>query len=228
MIAENIQYIKDRIERASARSGRNSAEITVVAVAKTFSSDAVREAVGAGVPDIGENYVQELLTKRSVLENEPIRWHFIGHLQTNKVKAVAGWIHAIHAVDSLRLGEEIAKRAKEFDRSIDILVEVNTSGETSKFGVRPDEAEKLVAALNVLDHIRVKGLMTIGPLLPDPESARPAFRMLRQLKESLEGKGILLDHLSMGMTNDFEVAIEEGATMIRVGTAIFGKRIKPE
>ena len=228
MIAENIQYIKERIKRASARSGRNPAEITLVAVAKTFSSDAVREAVGAGIPDIGENYVQELLAKRSELENEPIHWHFIGHLQTNKVKAVAGWIHAIHAVDSLRLGEEIAKRAKEFDRTIDILVEVNTSGEASKFGVQPDDAEKLVAALALLEHVHVRGLMTIGPLLPDPESARPAFRMLRQLKDSIARKGILLDHLSMGMTNDFEIAIEEGATMIRVGTAIFGKRIKPE
>ncbi len=228
MIAENIQYIKERIKRASARSGRNPAEITLVAVAKTFSSDAVREAVGAGIPDIGENYVQELLAKRSELENEPIHWHFIGHLQTNKVKAVAGWIHAIHAVDSLRLGEEIAKRAKEVNRSIDILVEVNTSGEASKFGVQPDDAEKLVAALALLEHVHVRGLMTIGPLLPDPESARPAFRMLRQLKDSIARKGILLDHLSMGMTNDFEIAIEEGATMIRVGTAIFGKRIKPE
>ena len=227
MIAENIQYIKERIERASARSGRNPAEITLVAVAKTFSSDAVREAVGSGVQDIGENYVQELLAKRSVLENEPVRWHYIGHLQTNKVKAVAGWIHAIHSVDSLRLGEEIAKRAKEFDRTIDILLEVNTSGEASKFGVQPDDAEKLVAALALLEHVHVRGLMTIGPLLPDPESARPAFRMLRQLKDSIARKGILLDHLSMGMTNDFEIAIEEGATMIRVGTAIFGKRIKP-
>ena len=177
MIAENIQYIRERIAPASARSGRNPAEITLIAVAKTFSSDAVREAIRSGISDIGENYVQELLAKRLALEDERIRWHYIGHLQTNKVKAIAGWIAAIHAVDSIRLGEEIAKRAKEFDRSIDIFVEVNTSGEASKFGVQPDEAEKLIVALESLEHIKVKGLMTIGPLLPDPESARPSFRV---------------------------------------------------
>jgi pyridoxal phosphate enzyme (YggS family) len=148
----------------------------------------------------------------------------IGHLQTNKVKEIIPWIGTIQTVDSLRLGEEISRRAGAAGRSVDVLVEVNTSGEATKFGAAPEGAPELVRGLGRLPHLRVTGLMTIGPFLPDPEQSRPAFRLLRSLRDRLAGSGHALPHLSMGMTNDLEVAVEEGATIVRVGTAIFGSR----
>ncbi|MBI1805302.1 MAG: YggS family pyridoxal phosphate-dependent enzyme [Ignavibacteriae bacterium] len=226
MVAENVQNIRERILTACARVNRRPEEVTLIAVAKTFTSDKIREVVRAGVSDIGENYVQELHQKQQELADEQIRWHFIGHLQSNKVKHILGSVHLIHSVDSLPLGQEISKRAVQIGRTAGILVEVNTSGETSKYGVSPHEAPDLVGKLLHLPNITVAGLMTIGPFLPDPEQSRPAFRILRQLQQELEGKHVRLPHLSMGMTNDFEVAIEEGSTMIRIGTAIFGRRQK--
>ena len=188
----------------------------------------VGEAVRAGIVDIGENYVQELHRKRENLTDEGIRWHFIGHLQRNKVKELSSWIHLIHSIDSRRLAEEISHQAAINGRTIDILVEVNTSGEQTKFGVTPGETPTFVRELSGLPNIRIAGLMTIGPFLPDPEDSRPAFRILRQLRDRIEDSGIHMSHLSMGMSNDFEVAIEEGATLVRIGTAIFGKRVKPD
>jgi len=227
MVAENVKNIRGRIDAACARVGRRTQDITLIAVAKTFGSDLIREAVRAGVADIGENYVQEMQEKQRLLDGEAIRWHFIGHLQSNKVKNVIGTVQCIHSVDSLSLAREISTRAGHAGRTIDILLEVNTSGETSKFGVSPQQAPDLVRTLIPLSNINVAGFMTIGPLLPDPEQSRPAFRVLRELRQSLENEGIRLPHLSMGMTNDFEVAIAEGATMIRIGTALFGTRTKP-
>jgi len=226
MVAKNIEIIRQRVGTACARARRSPEEITLIAVTKTFDSLSIREALKAGVADIGENYIQELRRKREELSVEKVRWHFIGHLQSNKVKYITPWIHCIHAVDSLSLGKEIAHQAGRISRTLTIFVEVNTSDESSKFGVLPEKAINIVQQLLLLKNVNVAGLMTIGPFLPDPESSRPSFRILREIKAEIERGGISLQHLSMGMTNDFEVAIEEGSTMIRIGTAIFGKRSK--
>jgi len=231
MISERIIEVRQRIAHACRRAGRVASEVTLVAVAKTFPAGAVREAFHGGVADIGENYVQELLGKRGGLSGEDIRWHFIGHLQSNKVKFIADWIHMIHAVDSESLVREIDRRAAHAKRTIECLLEVNTTGEESKFGISPDRAIALVRAVAPYDNVTIAGLMTIGPFLPDPEGSRPMFRRLRTLKEEIASLGqsnVTMRHLSMGMTGDFEVAIEEGATHIRIGTAIFGKRTRPD
>jgi PLP dependent protein len=227
MISDNIDTIREKISRRCARAGRPLSAVTLVAVAKTFPAEAVREAVDAGVPDVGENYVQELLAKRRDLSGLDTRWHFIGHLQSNKVRSIAGWIHMIHAVDSAPLALEIDRRAAGAGRKIECLIEVNTTGEKTKFGVPPGDVEALVRSLAACDHIVIAGLMTIGPFLPDPEGSRPMFRALRELKEAIASRAqanVTMRHLSMGMTGDFEVAIDEGATLIRIGTAIFGSR----
>ncbi len=228
MIRDNIESIRQRIDAACAKARRNPTEVTLLAVSKTFPVEAIAEAVDAGLKDVGENYVQELLEKReALLHKRDIRWHFIGHLQSNKVKYIAGWIHLIHAVDNVGLAREIDKRASQAKRLIDVLVEVNTTGEQSKFGVKPEETVEFVESLAEFQNIRIAGLMTIGPFLPDPEGSRPMFRTLRLLKEEiarLNQPNVKMKHLSMGMTGDFEVAIDEGATIVRIGTAIFGKR----
>lgn len=227
MIPENVKKIRQRIAHACARTGRNPSEVTLVAVSKTFPGTLIAEAIRAGIHDIGENYVQEALDKKKQLAGENIRWHFIGHLQSNKVKYLTDWIHLIHAVESLSVAKEIDKWGRKANRILDVLVEVNTTGESSKFGVQSDRAIEFVTNLAAYTNLRIAGLMTIGPFLPDPESSRPMFRQLRLLKEQITGLGqsnATMDHLSMGMTGDFEVAIEEGATIVRVGTAIFGSR----
>ncbi|MBI5473038.1 MAG: YggS family pyridoxal phosphate-dependent enzyme [Ignavibacteriae bacterium] len=229
MIRENIEEIRRRIESACRRSGRHASEVTLLAVSKTFLAGAVDEAVSAGLNDVGENYVQELLEKREALKSRDVRWHFIGHLQSNKVKYIAEWIHLIHSLDNAGLAHELDKRAEQVKRTLDVLVEVNTTDEQSKFGVRPEKAVEFVRSLTDLSHIRLAGLMTIGPFLPDPEGSRPMFRTLRQLRDeiaALHQQNVTMQHLSMGMTGDFEVAIDEGATIVRIGTAIFGKREK--
>lgn len=229
MVQENVKTIRSRVASACRRAGRSPEDVTLIAVAKTFSAEMVREAVRAGVTDIGENYVQELLPKREALAGEPIRWHFIGHLQSNKVRALVPFVEMIHAVDRLSLAEEINRRAAAVGRVLELLVEVNTTGEQSKFGVRPEQTAALVRSLAGFDHLRIAGLMTIGPFLPDPEGSRPMFRTLRLLREEIASSGqanATMHHLSMGMTGDFEVAIEEGATLLRIGTAIFGPRTK--
>lgn len=228
MISENIRKIQHRIAAACEKVGRNPAEVILLAVSKTFSEDKIQEAVRAGVSDIGENYVQELLKKKERLQDERIRWHFIGHLQSNKVKYIADWIHLIHAVDRVGVVEELERRAAAARRVVDVLVEVNTTGESSKFGVLPDRTRDFVETLKPFHSVRICGLMTIGPFLPDPEQSRPMFRQLRELKEKVAELGqhnVVMQHLSMGMTGDFEVAIEEGATIVRVGTALFGSRV---
>ena len=227
MIPENIERIRQRIALACSRRGRNPFEVTVVAVSKTFSGEMIREAVRAGLHDVGENYVQELLGKREELAGEDIRWHFIGHLQSNKVKYIAEWIHLIHALDNTSVARELDKRAEKSRRVLDVLIEVNTTGESSKFGVPPERTVKFVRDLAAYSNIRIAGLMTIGPFMPDPEASRPMFRQLRLLRDEVAALGqsnVDAKHLSMGMTGDFEVAIEEGATLVRIGTAIFGSR----
>jgi PLP dependent protein len=230
MTSANIENIRQRIALRCAQNGRKPDEIALIAVAKTFPADAVAGAVAAGVLDIGENYVQELLEKRKKLPSESIRWHFIGHLQSNKVRHIAPWVTMIHAVDSHSLAAEIDRRWAKAGKTVDILIEVNTTGEESKFGTAPGATAELVRGLAGLASIRVAGLMTIGPFLPDPEGSRPMFKRLRELRDEIAALGqpnAPMHHLSMGMTGDFEVAIDEGATLVRIGTAIFGSRKKP-
>lgn len=227
MISANIDRVREKIAAACTRAGRRPEDVTLVAVTKTFPPDRIREAVRAGVGDVGENYVQELLPKREALVGEPVRWHFIGHLQSNKVRYLADWVTMVHALESVSLARELDARAARAGRTIDTLVEVNTTGETSKYGVAPDQVLPFVRSLEEFKGIRLCGLMTIGPFLPDPEGSRPMFRLLRELRETLgRHRQQNLDpiHLSMGMTGDFEVAVEEGATLLRIGTALFGSR----
>jgi PLP dependent protein len=229
MIATNIEHIRDRVARTCDAVRRNPSEITLLAVSKTFSAENVAEVVQHGVADIGENYVQELLQKKSAVNNDRIRWHFIGHLQSNKVKYIIDWITLIQTVDTKGLATEINSRAFRSRRVVDILLEVNTTAEKTKFGLRPEQAIELVKNLAHLENIRISGLMTVGPFLLDPEGSRPMFRQLRQLKDeiaTLDQPNVAMKHLSMGMSGDFEVAIEEGATILRIGTAIFGSRTK--
>lgn len=231
MIGTNIEQIRNRIAWRCQAAGRSPAEIILLAVSKTFSADNVAEAVHHGVRDIGENYVQELLQKRSSLNDNQVRWHFIGHLQSNKVKQIIDWIHLIHAIDTVGLAKEVNHRAHSANRTVDILLEVNTTGESSKFGLEPDHTVEFVKQLEALENIKICGLMTIGPFLPDPEGSRPMFRQLRLLKDEiarLHQRNVSMKHLSMGMTGDFEVAIDEGATILRIGTAIFGSRKRPD
>ena len=227
---KSIEAIKQRIGQACLRAGRDPADVTLVAVAKTFAAGAVAEAVEAGVADVGENYVQELLQKRELLADKGVRWHFIGHLQSNKVKYIIEWIHLIHAVDRKEVVQEIDRRAGRAGRIMNLLVEVNTTGEQSKFGVAPEKALPFIHTLAEYRNIDIAGLMTIGPFLPDPEGSRSMFRRLSELREEVRQLGqpnVSMRYLSMGMTGDFEVAIEEGATHVRIGTAIFGRRRTP-
>jgi pyridoxal phosphate enzyme (YggS family) len=212
------------MEEACRRAGRNPAEVLLVAVSKTFDAAAVAEAAGCGVADFGENYVQELTAKRGKLDRSAIRWHFIGHLQSNKVRKIAGWVDAVHALDSAAIARTLGEGASAAGRIIQALIEVNTSGEATKFGVRPEEAAGLAREVAAVRGLRLTGFMTMGPLSEDPADARRSFRALRRVRDDLGAAGLSLPDLSMGMTADFEAAIEEGATIVRVGSAIFGPR----
>jgi len=229
MIAENLKNLRKRIEQTCQKCGRRAEDVQLVAVSKTFPAEAIQEAVSAGHIEFGENYVQELQEKRQVLANHPLHWHFIGHLQSNKVKYIAEYIYLIHSVDNLGLGKEINKRAERLKRIQDVLIEVHTTDEATKFGVPPKGTVALVKELSQLQYLRVCGLMTMGPFSDDPNDSRQSFRQLAELKKEIVSEGIeniQMQHLSMGMTHDFEVAIEEGSTIIRIGTAIFGRRVK--
>jgi len=222
-IAANVARIRERIARAAARAGRNADEIRLVAAAKTVDAARVAEAVAAGVTDIGENYVQEASAKREHVGGSA-RWHLIGHLQRNKAASAARIFDIIQTVDSPRLAEAIAARARALSRTIDVLLQVNTSGEGTKSGIPPDGLEGLFEAVAPLAGIRVQGLMTIGGMHADPEAGRPEFRALVRSAAKLERLGAEMRWLSMGMSHDFEAAIEEGASLVRVGTGIFGPR----
>jgi pyridoxal phosphate enzyme (YggS family) len=217
-IAENLQAVRERVAAACQRAGRFPDEVVIVAVSKTFPATLVAEACRSGLTDIGENRVQEAAGKIPQMEalgSHP-RWHLVGHLQTNKVKTALGLFDIIHSVDSLRLAEAISRQA---ETPAPVLLEVNVGGEASKFGFTPAEAGRAAKQMARLPGLSVQGLMTVAPLSADPEEVRPVFRELRHLRDALG-----LRHLSMGMTDDFEVAIEEGATMVRIGRAIFGPR----
>lgn len=223
-IESGLSDVRRRIELACLRTGRKSSEVTVVGVTKKHPPELISAAYAAGIVDVGENYVQELQAKQQAVEL-PVRWHFIGHLQRNKVRAIIPFVSMIHAVDSVRLGREIDKQARAIERNVPVLLQVNTSGEESKHGVEPAEAAELAAELAQLKNVELRGLMTLAAWLDDPEATRPMFKKLRQAREQCQQRiGEALPLLSMGMTNDFDVAVEEGATHVRIGTALFGSR----
>ncbi len=222
-IARRVQRVRARIADAARAAGRDPSGITLVAVSKTFPPEAVAAAVGAGVADVGENRVQELVAKMPQVPGSP-RWHFVGHLQSNKAAAVAGRVHLIHSLDRLALARRVARLAARADSTQAVLVQVNVSGEATKHGVAPEDAAALAEEAQALEGLEVRGLMTMPPPAPDPEQARPYFAALARLRDAIAARVPSATELSMGMSGDFEVAISEGATIVRVGEAIFGPR----
>lgn len=226
MIQENIKHVEEKIAAACKKSGRNPEDVTLIAVSKTKPVSMLKEAYDYGCRDFGENKVQELVDKWEQLPKD-IRWHMIGHLQRNKVKYIVDKVYLIHSVDSIRLAEEISKEAVKKDVTVSILVEINVAEEESKFGTTCEEAYKLVEEIAKLPNIVVKGLMTIAPYVENSEENRQYFEKLHQIYVDIVDKNIdnvYMDELSMGMTGDYEVAVTEGATYVRVGTGIFGER----
>ena len=226
MITENLEQVRKNIEEACRAVNRDPGEVTLISVSKTKPVSMLQEAYDAGSRDFGENKVQEIMDKYTQLPSD-IRWHMIGHLQRNKVKYIVDKVALIHSVDSLRLAETISQEAMKKNVTASILVEVNVAEEESKFGVTSEETEKLIEEISKLPNIEVKGLMTIAPFVENPEENRLVFRNLRNLSVDIAAKkfnNVTMNVLSMGMTGDYEVAIEEGATMVRVGTGIFGER----
>ena len=225
-LKEDFQSVEARIQAACDRAGRSRKEVTLIAVSKTKPVEMLQTIYDAGSRDFGENKVQEMCDKIEQLPTD-IRWHMIGHLQTNKVKYIVGRVSLIHSVDSLHLAQEIEKQAAKLDVIVPILIEVNIAEEESKFGIHKEETISLVREVATLPHIRIQGLMTIAPYVENPEDNRAYFRGIKQLSVDIARENIdnvSMDCLSMGMTGDYEVAIEEGATMVRVGTGIFGER----
>jgi pyridoxal phosphate enzyme (YggS family) len=223
-IRDRLKNVLERMEKAAKKSGRSLNEITLVAVTKNFPSSVVREAYKLGLRNFGENRAQELKEKFEDLQDLPITWHFIGRIQTNKVKyfvPIASYVHSVWREEELK---EIEKRASKIGKTIKVFIEVNISGEETKAGVRPDEIEPLLEKAMGMKHIQVIGLMTMAPFVENPEEVRWIFRKLREIRDEIAKKYPQVKELSMGMSNDFEVAIEEGATFVRIGTAIFGPR----
>lgn len=226
MVKENLEQVRENIKKACEKVGRDVSEITLISVSKTKPVPMLQEAYDAGNRDFGENKVQEIMDKYPVLPQD-IRWHMIGHLQRNKVKYIVNKVFLIHSVDSLRLAEEISSQAEKKQVEVDVLVEVNIAQEESKFGTSREEAISLVEEIAKLPHVHVKGLMTIAPFVENPEDNRKYFRQIKELSVDIMKKNIdnvSMGVLSMGMTGDYMVAVEEGATMVRVGTGIFGER----
>ena len=225
-LQENLQQVEANICKACENAGRKRSDVTLIAVSKTKPIEMLQTVYDLGPRDFGENKVQEMCEKMEVLPKD-IRWHMIGHLQRNKVKYLIGKVVLIHSVDSLRLAEQIEHEAAKADIVMPVLIEVNVAEEESKFGTTSEAAMQLVEAVSKMPHIKIRGLMTIAPFTDNPEDNRIYFRKLKQLSVDIKSKNIDnvdMDELSMGMTGDYEVAIEEGATMVRVGTGIFGKR----
>ena len=226
MVVENLKKVEEKIQQACERSGRSRSEVTLIAVSKTKPIEMMQEAMETGVNIFGENKVQEIVKKEVELPKD-VEWHLIGHLQRNKVRQIAGKVKRIHSVDSIRLAEQIQKEYEKIGEIADILLEVNVAREESKYGLMPEETEAVIREIANFPNIKVHGLMTIAPFVEDPEKNRIHFKNLRKLLVDINAKNIdniSMDELSMGMTGDYEVAIEEGATYIRVGTGIFGSR----
>ena len=223
-IQNNLEIINEKIKKAALKVNRKPEKIKLVAVTKTATAEQIKEAINAGVKIIGENRVQDAKEKYQILTAD-IEWHLIGHLQTNKAKYAVEIFNCIHSVDSIKLAQEIDKRSKQFRKIMDVLVEVNVSGEKSKYGIKPEEVEPFLKEISEFPRIKVRGLMTIAPIVEDKEEVRPYFRKLRELYKEIKSKNIenvKMNWLSMGMTEDFEIAIEEGANMVRIGRGIFG------
>jgi pyridoxal phosphate enzyme (YggS family) len=231
-IAQNVAQVRERIRVAANRAGRDATSVTLMAVSKTFPPASIREAYAAGVRVFGENRVQEFSSKTDSLRDlTDARWHMIGHLQSNKAGKAAELFDAVDSIDSLKLAERLSEAERNAGKTLPILIEINVGGEPAKTGIAPDspELDRLLYEVPRFQNIQVRGLMTVPPYTEDPEGARPYFRRLRELRDQIAGRrlaGIGMDELSMGMSHDFEVAIEEGATCVRVGSAIFGSRVK--
>ena len=222
-VKENLLKVREKIEKAARKIGRDPNEIKLVAVSKTVETARIKEAIEAGVSILGENYVQEAQKKIEEI-GRPVSWHFIGHLQSNKAKYAVRLFDMIHSVDSLPLAEELNRRAEQANQVIKVMAEVNLSKEATKFGTDEEMVLNLAKRIQNLTHLSLEGLMTMPPYFDSPELSRPYYIALRELKERMAKEGVLMEDLSMGMSNDFEIAIEEGATYVRVGTAIFGPR----
>ena len=225
MLKENLNKINERLRRAAAKRGVSPEEITLVAVTKTVPTETINAAHQLGINNFGENRVQEALSKIDFLPGG-IRLHFIGHLQSNKVRHVVPVFDLIHSLDSIKLAGVIQKEGEKRDKKVNVLLQVNIGDEKSKFGFKREEVEDALVEMATYRNLKVLGLMTVAPFLPDPEEVRPYFRLLYQLFKSIKIPGIEMKYLSMGMSNDFEVAVEEGANMVRLGTALFGDRLK--
>jgi pyridoxal phosphate enzyme (YggS family) len=231
-IAQNLSAVRGRIIQAARRAGRSPEEVQLMAVSKTFSADCIREASAAGQRLFGENRVQEFAQKLGSMPDLEATWHFIGHLQSNKAGKAVELFDAIDSLDSLRLAERLNAAAEQQGRSISVLIELNLEGEQSKTGLPPEgaELEEIFQAAHRLDYVQITGLMTVPPYVENPEDARPYFRRLRALRDAIASRNlprVRMEQLSMGMSHDFEVAIEEGSTCVRLGTAVFGARPRP-
>ena len=227
MLKQRLEQVRERMRRVAESCNRDADSVRLVAVSKTVTTDIVREAIEAGVTILGENYVQEARDKFKALVQYPVSWHFIGHLQSNKAKYAVRLFDLIHSVDSLKLTRELNKQAAKVDKVQQILVQVNVSAEDTKSGIPTDEALRLLSEVSRLKNLAVKGLMTMPPYFYQPQKVQPFFAALRELRDRIKAQSlpnVSLDELSMGMTGDFEVAIKEGATLVRIGTAIFGER----
>ena len=225
-ISENLKRLEERIEKAALRSGRKKEDIILVAVTKNVEPERINQGIDAGIKIIGENRIQEAEEKFKFIAKD-VEKHLVGHLQTNKVKKALELFDLIQSVDSLHLAQEISKRAADKGKTAEVLIEVNTSGELSKYGVKPDEVPGFVEEVEKFEYIKIRGLMTVGLLTDEMDKVRPCFVKLRSLFESLKSlkkENVEMRYLSMGMSSDFEMAIEEGSNMIRIGTAIFGHR----
>lgn len=223
-VSDNYKVIKEKIAAAAEKVGRSSAEIKLVAITKFADIELIKEAISQGILDLGENKIQMALPKVSQLKGSPIIWHFVGHLQTNKVCLAVENFQLIQSVDSLKLVKALDKEGRKLNKVVEILIEVNISGEERKYGIKPQELEDFLREVSSLKNVKVLGLMTMAPFYDDPEKTRPVFRKLKQLKEAIAQEnipGIEMKYLSMGMTNDFKVAIEEGSNMVRIGTGLF-------
>ena len=227
VLKKKLNNVKERIKKTAIDCGRDPDTIHLVAVSKTMPEGTVRKAIKAGVEILGENYIQEARNKINTLSSYSASWHFIGHLQSNKAKYAVKLFDLIHTVDSLKLAKELNKQAKKINKIQKILIQVNISMESTKSGIYEEDAQKLIKEISLLENLSIKGLMTMPPFFNNPEEARPYFSALRNLRDKIRNeaiKNVNMQELSMGMTVDFEVAIKEGATLVRIGTAIFGER----
>lgn len=226
-IKNNLICINNAIEKASTKSGADTSNVRLIAVSKRKSTDAILEAIENGVSDLGENYIQEAVKKIDVIGKDAATWHFIGHLQSNKAKIAVKYFNYIHTVDSIKLASQINKQAQKIDKIQKILIQINISNETTKSGAASQDVIELAKEINTMDNLSLQGLMGMPPYCSDPEDSRPYFQTLCKIRDQILDDGFgLFDntHLSMGMSNDFKIAIQEGATMVRIGTSIFGQR----